>query len=75
MHVIGVTMMFGLGSLTTSIFDMMFYRYLIFVNGISTDIMVTAMSKYSAEQKYFNTFGSASRYTGVGMNSIEARRV
>lgn len=54
---------------------MMFYRYLIFVNGISTDIMVTAMSKYSAEKKYFNTFGSASRFSGVGMNSIEARRV
>lgn len=54
---------------------MMFHRYLIFVDGLSTDIMITALSEQSAVQKYFNTFGSASRYTGVGMNSIEARRV
>ena len=53
----------------------MFYRYLILIDGIFTDIIVTAMSEQSAREKYFNTYGSASRYSGVGMDQIEAKRV
>ena len=53
----------------------MFHRYLILVDGIFTDIIVTAMSEQSAREKYFNTFGSASRYSGIGMNNIEAKQL
>ena len=34
-----------------------------------------AMSEYSARQKAFNVHGSASRFTGVGMDSIRAVRI
>ena len=34
-----------------------------------------AMSEYSARQKAFNVHGSASRFTGVGMDNIRAVRI
>ena len=34
-----------------------------------------AISEYSARQKAFNIHGSASRFTGVGMDNIKAVRV
>ena len=34
-----------------------------------------AISEYSARQKAFNIHGSASRFTGVGMENIKAVRV
>ena len=53
----------------------MFKRYLILVEGVSTDIIVSAMTEYSAREKYFNNYGSASRYSGIGMDMIEARQI
>ena len=53
----------------------MFKRYLILVEGISTDIIVSALTEYSAREKYFNSYGSASRYSGIGMNMIEAKQL
>tara|TARA_Y100000385_G_scaffold58967_1_gene57047 strand:+ start:240 stop:398 length:159 start_codon:yes stop_codon:yes gene_type:complete len=34
-----------------------------------------AISEYSARQKAFNMHGSASRFTGAGMDNIKAVRV
>lgn len=34
-----------------------------------------AMTELSARQKAFNANGSASRYTGIGLNNILAERV
>ena len=34
-----------------------------------------AISEYSARQKAFNVHGSASRFTGVGMDNIRAVRI
>ena len=53
----------------------MFGIYLIFVDGQSTDLIVSALTEYSAREKYFNVYGSASRYTGIGFDQIEARKV
>lgn len=53
----------------------MFKRYLILVDGISTDIIVSALTEYSAREKYYNNFGSASRFSGIGMDMIEAKQL
>jgi len=53
----------------------MFSRYLIFVNGETTNLIITALTEYSAREKYFNDYGSASRYNGIGFDSIEARKI
>lgn len=53
----------------------MFERYLIFVDGISTNMIVAALSEYSAREKYYNVWGGASRYTGIGMDQIEAKKL
>lgn len=34
-----------------------------------------AMTEYSAKEKAFNQHGSASRYTGIGMDNIIAKRI
>lgn len=53
----------------------MFHRYLILVDSISTNIIVAALTEHSARQKYFNKYGSASRYSGIGMDNIEAKQL
>jgi len=53
----------------------MFKRYLIFVDGMTTNMIVSALTEYAARMQYFNQFGSASRYSGLGFDNIEARKI
>jgi len=53
---------------------MMICIWEIFVNNVSKGY-VRAMNEHSAREQYYMKHGSASRYTGVGMDSIKAVRV
>ena len=52
----------------------MIFIWEIFVNGVSKGY-VHAMGEYSAREQYYMKHGGASRYSGIGMNSIKAVRV
>lgn len=52
----------------------MIFFWEIFVNGISKGY-VRSMSEYSAREQYYMKHGSASRYSGIGMDNITAVRV
>jgi len=52
----------------------MIFIWEIFVKGESKGY-VRAMSEYSAREQYYMKHGSASRYSGTGMNQIKAVRV
>lgn len=51
----------------------MFLRYQVSVNGQFKG-EIHALSEQSAKEKAYNVFGSASRYSGVGYDSIEVTR-
>ena len=52
----------------------MIFIWEIFVDGVSKGY-VRSMSEYSAREQYYMKYGGASRYSGIGMDSIEAVRV
>ena len=52
----------------------MFLRYRITING-QLKGEVYALSAHSAKEKAYNTYGSASRYSGIGFDNIEVERV
>ena len=53
---------------------MMISIWEIFVNGVSKGY-VRAMSESDARKQYYMKHGSASRYTGVGLDNIQAFKV
>lgn len=53
----------------------MFFRYEIFVKGVSTGFKVYALTDNSARDKYFNQQVGVTRYSGVNYNDIEAVRI
>ena len=53
----------------------MIYRWKIFVNGEFTGIVLPAMTEHSARERYHMHFGSASRYSGLGIDQISAVKV
>jgi len=52
----------------------MIFIWEIFVNGVSKGY-VRAMSEYSAREQYYMKHGGASRYSGIGMDNIQAFKV
>ena len=52
----------------------MIYTWEIFVDNKSKGF-VRSMTEYGACEAYYMKHGSASRYSGIGMNQIEARKV
>ena len=53
---------------------MMIFIWEIFVKGVSKGY-VRAISESSAREQYYMKHGSASRYTGVGLDNIKAFKV
>ena len=51
----------------------MIYIWEIFVDNKSKGF-VRSMTEYGAREAYYMQYGSASRYSGIGMDQIEARR-
>ena len=52
----------------------MIFTYKIYINGNFLGYEY-AMTEQSAREKAFNENGSASRYTGIGMENITATRI
>lgn len=52
----------------------MIFTYKIFVNGVFKDY-VASISESGAKQSWYNVYGSASRYSGIGYDQITAVRV
>ena len=53
---------------------MMIFIWEIFVKGVSKGY-VRAMTEHSAREQYYKKHGGASRYSGVGLDSIQAFKV